>query len=332
MPALLDCNVSCRALNVGAVAILLGCVGPSLTFGQGRPSVASFVLEIDGSTIDARITEVPRGASQEQLRTWIETAARAVSHYYGRFPVERVRIDIRPTRNGHGVHGRTFSGRRIVMGLGTDVTEADLNDDWVLTHEMLHLAFPDLDESHLWMNEGLSVYLEPIARVRIGTLKPERIWRDMAQMMPNGLPRPGDRGLDRSHTWGRTYWGGCIFWLRADVRIRQQTHNQRALDDALKAILDAGGDGSANWPISRVLDVGDRATGTAVLHQLYDEIARQPGNIDLPALWKSLGVRYEHRQVTFDDNAPLAELRRAITSDRSPMPATRVGDLPTPMP
>ena len=41
-----------------------------------------------------------------------------------------------------------------------------------------------------------------------------------------GLPEPGDEGLDYTHTWGRTYWGGATFCLLADVRIRRETHNR----------------------------------------------------------------------------------------------------------
>ena len=44
--------------------------------------------------------------------------------------------------------------------------------------------------------------------------------------MPFGLPKEGDKGLDYTHTWGRTYWGGAIFCLLADIEIRQQTNNK----------------------------------------------------------------------------------------------------------
>jgi hypothetical protein len=36
--------------------------------------------------------------------------------------------------------------------------------------------------------------------------------------------------------------------------------------------------------------------------------------VDLPDLWKQLGVRLEAGQVTFDNDAPLAKIRAAISS------------------
>jgi hypothetical protein len=40
-----------------------------------------------------------------------------------------------------------------------------------------------------------------------------------------------------------------------------------------------------------------------------------PVTIDLEALWKQLGVVPHGGKVTFDDGAPLAAIRKAITGD-----------------
>jgi len=263
--------------------------------------------------IDLRVRSQPATVSNEQLNHWIENGARAVSSYYGRFPVKRVTIDVSATADGHEIHGRTYAGRRIEMQLGPQVTPADLDDDWTMTHEMFHLAFPDMGNAHEWMNEGLSTYLEPVARTRIGVMPVERFWRETVEGLPKGQPERGDKGLDRTHTWGRTYWGGCMFWFLADIRIREQTHGAKSLQDALRAILDAGGDGSVEWTTDRVIQLGDAATGTHVLKDLYGEMSTRPVTVDLNALWSRLGVKVEAGHVTFDDAAPLADVRRAIT-------------------
>ena len=110
----------------------------------------------------------------------------------------------------------------------------------MMTHELIHTAFPSMADEHHWIEEGISVYVEPIARVQNGLLRPEKIWADMVRDMPQGDPGPSDGGLDRTHTWGRTYWGGAQFCLLADVTIRKQTHNKKGLQDALRAIVAAG--------------------------------------------------------------------------------------------
>ena len=81
-----------------------------------------------------------------------------------------------------------------------------------------------------------------------------------------------------------------MFWLLADMRIREQTHGTRSLDDAIKAILDGRRRRvAAVGSLSRVIEVGgDRATGTMVLRDLHREMGERPDNVDLNDLWKKL--------------------------------------------
>ena len=221
---------------------------------------------------------------------------------------------------GSGVQdGTTFGyrGAAIRLIVGSDVTKAELADDWKAVHEMTHLALPDVEDSHLWLAEGIAVYVEPVARVQAGDLTAEKIWGDMVRDMPKGLPQLGDRGLDHTPTWGRTYWGGAMFCLLADVEIRKETDNTKGLQQALRGILDAGGDHEKDWddwPIKRIFSVGDNATGTTVLADLYKKMRAKPYAPDLDALWRELGVSVQEGKVVFDDSAPLASIRRAITA------------------
>jgi hypothetical protein len=204
-------------------------------------------------------------------------------------------------------------GDRITIRVGSQTSPPEFASDWMLTHEMIHLSFPSLPENHHWIEEGIATYVEPIARVRAGHLAPERMWADLVRDMPQGLPQTGDRGLDRTHSWGRTYWGGALFCLLADVEIRRQTKNAKGLEHALRAILDAGGDIRHDWDLAQALRVGDRATGTTVLQSLYEEMKDKPINVDLTALWADLGVEFNGVEVQFDEEARIASIRRAIT-------------------
>ena len=85
-----------------------------------------------------------------------------------------------------------------------------------MVHEMVHLAFPRVAKQHHWIEEGLATYIEPWARLGIGQLTEETVWKDLVEGLPKGLPGPEDKGLDRTPTWGRTYWGGALFCLLAD--------------------------------------------------------------------------------------------------------------------
>jgi len=136
----------------------------------------------------------------------------------------------------------------------------------------------------------------------------------MAKSMPQGLPRDGDQGLDHTHSWGRTYWGGAIFWLMADVRIREETGNKKGLPDAMRGIMNAGGTLDHEWPIERLLETGDKAVGCSVLEDLYSQMKAAPVQTDLNALWQRLGIQVDHGVVKYNDRAPLAKIRKAITA------------------
>lgn len=139
------------------------------------------------------------------------------------------------------------------------------------------------------------------------------LWHDLVEGLSKGLPQAGDQGLDRTHTWGRTYWGGALFCTLADVQIHQRTSNRHGLQDALQAILAAGGSMETSWPLERALMVGDEATGVSVLTELYQQMKMKAVQCDLAGLWNNLGID-PFGEVSFNDQAPMAALRRAITA------------------
>ena len=273
-------------------------------------------IVIGNSRIDVNIEPGSMQASKEDLMKWVRWAAESVSAYYGRFPVPQLLLRIVPA-DGKGVRGgRTFgrdNGGFITIHVGKGAQFSDLASDWMLTHEMVHLAFPSVAENHHWMEEGIATYVEPIARVRAGHLDANQMWFEVVRDLQQGLPAAGDEGLDHTHTWGRTYWGGALFCFLADIEIHRETGNKKGLEDALRGILAAGGDIRYDWELEKALTVGDQATGVPVLQNLYAKMKDQPYNVDLPALWTQLGVERDGNAVKFLDAAPLAKTRDAIT-------------------
>ena len=246
---------------------------------------------------------------------WIDTAAHAVTEYYGRFPVRHLLIRIRAIDGDRISSGRAFGTRDggvITISVGRATTAVHFNSDWMMTHEMVHLAFPNVASEHHWIEEGLATYVEPIARTRIGTLNARQVWSDLMRDLPQGLPGPGDRGLDLTPTWGRTYWGGALFCLLADVEIHRRTANAKGLEDALRGILDAGGSISDDWDLERALRVGDHATGVPVLQELYGQMRNSPHPVDLDQLWRQLGISRSEETIILSNTAPLVKIRRAI--------------------
>jgi hypothetical protein len=296
-----------------SAVIVLGCLDVP---AQGQTSDSGLTLNSEGSTIHVSFSTPPADQLKQAIRVWITKAVTAVSAYYQRYPVSVVNITVN-LRNRLGVndgHASGWNGARIEIAVGRNNTTALFDDDWIMTHEMVHLALPSVAEKHHWIEEGLATYVEPVARARVGQLSPEKIWGDMVDGMPNGLPEGGDHGLDHTPTWGRTYWGGAMFCLYADVEIRRRTHNQKGLEDAVRAILEKNGNIQTEAELTDLLATGDKATGVPVLTELYNEWSAKPVTPDLSALWKQLGVISSGNTVRFDDSAPLAAVRKAITT------------------
>lgn len=256
-------------------------------------------------------------ARQVTLLAWAQRAGDAVGTYFGRLPVAAVRVLFVPMP-GAGVYGTTWGYR----GAATRVTPGEALGDtallqsWVMAHELVHVAVPQLPDANDWFSEGLATYVEPVARAQAGDLPVEQVWQWLADGLPKGLPREGDRGLDRTPTWGRRYWGGALFCLLADVEIRERTGNEKGLQDALRSLAAAGASNESPWGLERIFQVADRGVGVPVLSELYQRHRAAAVSVDLPQLFARLGVQVNGDQVRFDDAAPQAAIRQAITRRR----------------
>lgn len=274
----------------------------------------SGAIAVGGATLELVIEGEP-SLPFASFEAWTRRSAQWIADYFGgELPVPSLELTIVASGGGTVGFGSHRDGRWIDIRCGRRTSERSLDTDWTMVHEMLHACFPDLHSRHRWMQEGLSTYLEPIVRARAGNITHERVWERWTASMPYGRPRPGDRGLDRTHTWGRTYWGGAVFWLVADLRLRQATKNAKSLRDVMRHLAAIGANGRVDWSTKQVLAAAEEATGNTAITDVYAELALAPGDVDLDALFADLGVvRDDDGHVAFDDDRPLAALRRAIT-------------------
>ena len=297
---------------VGAAVLTLFCA-----IGHAAcPEPVSMQLKLNESLICVAMDDAELKKEQPLLRAWIDRSAHIVADYYAQFPAPLVLIRLRGM-DGSGVNGgRTTNdgGLVIQMRVGRETTAEALAADWVLVHEMVHLALPEVGKSHDWLAEGLATYVEGVARAQDGNRAIADVWAEDRNSMPKGLPRAGEGGMDQSPSWGRTYWGGALYCLQADIAIREQSANRVGLQTALRAILKETGGYGFESDIGDVLRIGDAATGTHVMYGLYQQIRATPQTPNLELLWTLLGVPTDPLTQPFDDRAPLAAIRIAITT------------------
>ncbi len=270
---------------------------------------------LPGGEIGLVFADGAPGLDRDRVRAWVQQGADAVTRYFGRFPVKHYGLLVIAQDSDSVGHATTFgydgSATRIHVGRSAD--RAAFARDWVLTHEMLHAALPDLPRRALWLQEGNATYVEPIARARAGYLSAQDVWRQSLAGMPKGEPGPGDGGMDGTKSWARLYWGGATFWLRAEIDIARESGGRHSLQDAMRAINRQSGGNSADWTPEQLMSAGDAATATDVLSRLYARFAGERVTTDMDAMFASLGVSDRDGLVMFDDAAPLAALRRNLT-------------------
>ena len=173
---------------------------------------------------------------------WIKRASTAVCTYYGKFPVPQLRLQVH-VRGGEGVHhGVTYpsdNGGLIRISVGPLPLrrpgyglDAHPRDD--PPGVSLHGRKPSLDR-----RRHLGVRRANRTRASRPTLRREDVERRAPRYAARRTRSPAIRVSTTRDTWGRTYWGGAMFCLMADVRIREQTHNRKGLQDALRGILNS---------------------------------------------------------------------------------------------
>jgi len=301
-----------RWLIWGCIALMAGCGAPAANSARS----GDFTIVAGDTRIQVELDEALRD-DHTRIRRWLDDGVKAMTAFYGQFPVDRLAIQVSADSRPGVQGGRTFGFQipLIQVTVGVDTSPEQFRRDWVLVHEMVHLTFPEMPETHLWAHEGLATYIEPLARYQAGQLSARQVWGDLVEGLPKGTRELAHAGLDENSSWGSTYWGGAVFWLLADLEIRERTRARHGLQDALRAIVSKGGTNQIAWPLRDALRQGDAAIGVDVLVPLYERMRATPQGIELSNLWLRLGVSTQGNRVEFDDSAPLAALRRAIAAE-----------------
>ena len=255
-------------------------------------------FRVDNALIKVQIDG--RGSIPTQkLLDWTQTTAEAISSYFGGFPVGQLDLYV-SFASGNDLHGRTYGSPRpaIYLQIGSKVSPRKMREHWILAHEMAHLAFPNV-RGHRWLEEGMATYLEPIIRARAGLLSKDKYWKDLSWGLPQGQARRQDRGLAKDSSWGRTYWGGALFWFIVDLDLRVRSGNRVSVQKIFRGILSRGGNIRSHWSLRDIIRAGDRITGYDSMNSQAKDLVYSPGRVDLKYLWQQLGVDIRSRRTRF---------------------------------
>ena len=247
LAAMLASAVSFRADAIGicAASSSTRCVRPAAQDRSWSPSGTIHVAFAPGD-----ITLPKKAARLDQ-----DISTRAVD-LYGRFPVASLRRCWCPSMAGASAAAR----RGAIAAPPSDSarprrsTEDVAQRDWVMVHEMVHTALPDMPIATPGCRRD---WPSMSSRSRGCRPRPQRAGNlagDDARHAEEFCRRPAIRASTTRPTWGQ-YWGGAIFCLLADIEI-PSGWCRLGLQDAMRGVLAAGGNHEQDWPIAHSRNCG----------------------------------------------------------------------------
>src|SRR5258706_731444 len=115
------------------------------------------LLEIGGARVRVAFGPGRFAVSHARIIGSVRQSAHSVARYFGRFPARSSRVLILNTdRPGRPIRSGTafgYRGAAIKLTLAENVNTTDLDRDWILVHEICHLAMPSLPRSHHWLQK-----------------------------------------------------------------------------------------------------------------------------------------------------------------------------------
>ena len=190
----------------------------------------------------------------ETVLAHVQSAASAVTTYYGRFPVDRARQSSSfPCRSGGILQGTTWGDMAGFQGftrirIGQHTTTAELAADWTTTHELVHMAFPSLPAISTGWKRVWPPTLSPSRAFRPANLTRKKdLERHGATTCTKASPRRATRGWTTPTPGAALTGAGPCFASSPMSQIRRETGNRKGLQDALRAIVAHGGTIDHDW-------------------------------------------------------------------------------------
>lgn len=286
-------------------------------------------LELMG--VRLTVARLDDGRAPPALSRWLADSVRAVATVQGSFPARRLNVLVVPTHVSRPIVVGFYSrggGPTALFYVGdgaADLDDADLDATgrWALTHELAHALLPPVEGSDAWLNEGIATWYQDLLARRAGLIADDRAyWGELLRGLRTGRGRAEEDRLSvaqasqhmhQTGAYQHAYWAGVALALQAEVEARQQG---ASLDDLVRELRRRFPDDDQTRPALALLAAvpeGKAGVAARALERAFHAHKDQPWPDVEPTLAR-LGVSVDPLgTLTLDDQAPLAEVRRAIT-------------------
>jgi hypothetical protein len=273
-------------------------------------------------SIELRFDSSFNPVQKSNATLWVIHASNALKTVYGEFPVDYFITQIKASKRGlepvpWGEVNRE-SPSEVVLVINKNASLKQLNDDWTIYHEFSHLLIPYDAGDERWLSEGLASYYQNILQARIGMFDEEKMWKKLFEGFERAKKQTNysyqklsylSENMESNHNFMRIYWSGALYWLEADIALRQ-LNNPQSLDSALLKLRRC----CFKDPLSatEIIHQLDALTNSKIFSRLFQTFST---SLRIPAyntLLNSLGVQQKNGTISLSEAAVFSDLRKSI--------------------
>jgi len=246
----------------------------------------------------------------DQLIQWLTYVGKGLRNYLGTYPAKQTQIIViakekanrGPVPWAYLSRGNGF-GIRFVVNPSHDIKE--FYSDWTATHEFSHQLLPKIHYDDIWLSEGLASYLQYLLLAKSGKISQEKAWLKMHKGFKRGekgtnklnnetlsVTSKQRKGKGRSGRTMRIYWSGALYFLKADVALREQSNGKQGLNDVLLKLNRCCIQGSKIWSGDELASKLDELSDVAIFRQLYQEFSSATHFPEYQSTFEQLGISF----------------------------------------
>lgn len=258
------------------------------------------------------IASISAMKNKKQLHQWVQDTATALKNYLGEYPVRDTQVIMVPKtkrKNGPVPWGQVLrgGGMGILFVVVPQLPMEDFYADWTATHEFSHLLIPNVEWDNKWLSEGLASYLEYVLMAQSKWISKERAWNGIYRGLQRGAKGTKKLGeslketaQSRGHRYRRggtmrIYWSGALYFVKADLALRQRSNNKVGLNHILLKLNQCCVDHTKLWSGLSLSQKLDELSGSKIFSRLYQELWNSNHFPEFETTMQQLGISVNSR-------------------------------------
>ncbi len=257
-----------------------------------------------------------------EINRWLVDIAQSVQNYLGDFPSQQTQIILisksgkkrGPVPWGDVSRG---NGLGLLFVIAPSYNIEEFYADWTASHEFSHLLLPKIHYDDIWLSEGLASYLQNVIMAQAGQFSKEEAWlriykgfergkkgADKIKNEPLSLTSSHRKGGGRSGRTMRIYWSGALYFLKADIALRQQSGGKVGLKDVLLKLRNCCLKYSKTWSGATLSKKLDSLSNSKIFSSLYQEFSNGTQFPEYQSTYKQLGISFSDKnELSFKKNS-----------------------------